>query len=316
MCFRTWVQRIVVASLCLVQIGYADFGYISYSTTNIGDDIQSVAAKRFLPKDSIPIDRAYVGEFSHDRPVKTIMNGFFMHTKKFAWYRTDVPPPEKSWPPSPSIDPLFVSIHFTKGFLPEALSDEAVQYLQDHGPVGARDLTTLKALQDKGVPAYFSGCLTLTLENPCHEREDVIYAVDLDDDCLSYLQSVVRSQIRVVHHGMLSLPLLNNDQRLLRAERILKMYGRAKCVVTGRLHATMPCLGLKTPVFLIVEKDNPRFLGLKELTHWCTKEDFLKGAYDFSFDAPPNNPPDYLPLREKLIATVRQWVANHAAGTA
>lgn len=44
----------------------AQFGYISYSTTNIGDDIQAVAAKRFLPEDSIPINREFVSEFTHE----------------------------------------------------------------------------------------------------------------------------------------------------------------------------------------------------------------------------------------------------------
>ena len=33
--------------------------------------------------------------------------------------------------------------------------------------------------------------------------------VDLDDACLKYLRSVVRSRIKVVHHGLLSLPGLS-----------------------------------------------------------------------------------------------------------
>jgi hypothetical protein len=302
------VAKAICFFLLLYTNGYCDFGYISYSTGNIGDDIQALAAKRFLPEDSIPIDREFVGQFSHNGMVKTIVNGWYMHTKSFAWYRTDVPGPTISWPPSTSIDPLFISIHFTDGFLPTVLSDESVEYLKQHGPIGARDYPTLGALQRKGIPSYFSGCLTLTLENSCQERDDIVYAVDLDDECLCYLRSVVKSRIKVVHHGLRFLSLLNNTQRLNYAEKLLQKYSRAKCVVTTRLHASMPCLALKTPVFLIVEDENLRFSGLKELVRCCTKKNFLAGKFDFNFDEPSENPTAYIPLREKLIETVTNWV--------
>ena len=168
---------------------------------------------------------------------------------------------------------------------------------------------TLGLLQGKGIPSYFSGCLTLTLDNPCHERDDIVYAVDLDKECLAYLRSVVRSKIKVVHHSLPWLPTLSNEKRLSYVKKLLRIYGGAKCVVTGRLHASMPCLALKTPVLLLTSESDERFVGLKELTRWCTKEDFLKGKYDFNFDSPSENPTDYLQLRENLNETVTNWVA-------
>ena len=38
----------------------------------------------------------------------------------------------------------------------------ALDFLKNAGPVGARDTRTLTKLKEKGVPTYFSGCLTLT----------------------------------------------------------------------------------------------------------------------------------------------------------
>ena len=59
---------------------------------------------------------------------------------------------------------------------------------------------------------------------------------------------------------------------------------RAKCVVTTRLHASMPCLGLKTPVLLInTQKDQYRFDGLKDLVRNCSRDEFLEGKVDFDF---------------------------------
>ena len=313
MCFhnplRYLAASVIVLFSLLFEKGYAEFGYISYSTTNIGDDVQAYAARRFLPKKSVPIDREFVGVFRRGRVVRTIVNGWFMHTKDFGWYRADVRAPKKSWPPSSSIDPLFISLHFADGFRAAALTDTSVNYLKQHGPIGARDYVTLAALQEKGVPSYFSGCLTLTLDNPCRTRNDIIYVVDLDDECLAYLRSTVQSEIRVVHHGLLELPSLTNGQRMRYVKKLLRRYGHAKCVVTTRLHAVMPCLAIKTPVLLVLRDENDsRFVGLKELARWCTKEDFLHGKYDFNFDAPTENPTTYLALRKNLIKTVTRWV--------
>ncbi len=307
------VSVFLCLSLALLQStnGYCEFGYISYSGGNIGDDIQALAAKRFLPEKSIPIDREWIGEFQHSGTVPTIVNGWYMCTKHCHWNRDGISAPEKSWPPAPCIQPLFISWHITDTFLPMALSDESVAYLKQHAPIGARDYGTLQALQSKGIPSYFSGCLTLTLENDAVERDEIIYAVDIGAECFRALRARTRSRIKVVHHWLRAFALLNNEQRLQYAVKLLKMYSRAKCVVTTRLHAAMPCLGLKTPVLLITNKNDSRFSGLRELTRWCTKQEFVAGTYAFDCDNPPNNPTTYLPLRERLIETVTQWVNIH-----
>ena len=98
MVFPRRFRWFVVGLLLFFARGYAEFGYVSYSTLNIGDDMQAYAARRFLPKKSLPIDREFVGVFRRSKAVRTLVNGWFMHTKDFAWYRADVRPPKKSWP--------------------------------------------------------------------------------------------------------------------------------------------------------------------------------------------------------------------------
>lgn len=130
----------ICPSLVLAEV---EFGYMSYHTINIGDDIQSIAAKRFLPKNCTGIDRESIGVFNQN--IKAIVNGWYMHTTANSpkWHRPFVRTPEECWPPSPTIDPLLISIHFTKAFLPFAFSQDGVEYLKKHGPVGARDYHTL-----------------------------------------------------------------------------------------------------------------------------------------------------------------------------
>lgn len=149
------------------------FGYISYSTYNIGDDIQAIAAQNLLQGKLIGLDRELISTYSFPKPLPTLINGWFMHTKT-EWYRTDIPAPEKSWPPSPSLRPLILSIYFHDCFLPHAFSKESIAYLKQNGPIGARDLSTLEELQKRNIPCYFSGCLTLTLDYPQVPRNNII----------------------------------------------------------------------------------------------------------------------------------------------
>lgn len=286
------------------------FGYVSYTSFNIGDDIQAIAAKQFLPEDAIGIDREFVGVFEHSTPLPTVINGWFMHTKDFLWPHFAIKPPQVSWPPSSSLDPLLISLHIAEGFIPYAFSEEAISYLQAHGPIGARDLNTLKELQSRNIPSCFSGCLTLTLENTHQEREDVIYAVDLDEGCYEYLKKNSSTRIERVTHIISRKLAYDPEKRLTYANHLLEKYKKAKAVVTGRLHAAMPCLAFETPLLLINDKKNPRFSGLRELTHQCTRNEFLKGKFDFDFDHPPQNPLHYLVLRDNLIEILNQWVKD------
>lgn len=59
--------------------------------------------------------------------------------------------------------PLLASIHINPDIEKIILSKKGIEYLKKHGPVGCRDKGTETLLKSKGIPAYFSGCLTLTL---------------------------------------------------------------------------------------------------------------------------------------------------------
>lgn len=282
------------------------FGYISYTSYNIGDDIQAIAAKKLLSGNVVPIDREFIGVFEYPMHLPTLVNGWFMHTKE-TWCHLNVPAPNKSWPPSPCIDPLIISFHINEIFLPYAFTDEGSAYLKAHAPIGARDLNTLKELQAREIPSYFSGCLTLTLDNESEEREDIIYAVDLDKECYHSLKLKTNSPIVRITHILNGKSAFDPEIRADIAHSLLEKYKRAKAVVTTRLHAAMPCLAFNTPVLLINERSDKRLHGLRELTHTCTRAEFLKGQFNFDFESPNPNPKDYLNLRQNLLDLINHW---------
>lgn len=132
---------------------------------NMGDYVQSLAADQFMHATEY-IERetldAYDGE-----PMKVILNGWFMHKPD-------------AFPPSSGIVPLFVSFHIRPEVETRLLTDRTVAYLKEHGPVGCRDRSTLAMLERRGVPAYFSNCLTLTLGQTFHHAEDASGVVFVD----------------------------------------------------------------------------------------------------------------------------------------
>ncbi len=66
---------------------------ISYSTLNIGDEIQSLAIKQLIDNVDHYIDRERLHEFKNNTPVKLILNGWYMDNPN-------------NWPPSKDIIPL------------------------------------------------------------------------------------------------------------------------------------------------------------------------------------------------------------------
>lgn len=58
-------------------MNHGKYALFSYTTGNVGDDIQSVAGSRFLSQVDYYINRDYMQEFqvADEEPIKLIMNG-------------------------------------------------------------------------------------------------------------------------------------------------------------------------------------------------------------------------------------------------
>ena len=270
------------------------YGLFKYETENIGDEIQSIAARRFLPSVDAYIDRDRLGEYCPDEETKIITNGWFMH----APYQ---------WPPkSGKVIPLTVSMYIDQAdskVLDTFFSDTSIKYLNDHGPVGARDLSTLELLQKHGVESYFSGCMTLTLQrDPSIPKGVFVLAVDVPQSVVEMVQS--HTGRSVIHASPYFDANMSQDDRFQLAEYFLYLYQSAAAGISTRLHAMLPALALETPVFLVKDRskyDEKRYAGLAELVNSATDEEYLNDYSLFDVDAPKKNPESYLKIRERLI---------------
>jgi hypothetical protein len=282
------------------------FGLLSYSTRNIGDEIQSLAARRFLPRIDRYVDRDFLNQIDGKEPLKLILNGWFTHR------------PE-NWPPAPEIVPLLVSFHITREVLPLNVNrlratdwltrGVALDYLRCHQPIGCRDPATTDLLEAHGVAAYFSGCLTLTLENRQPQRSDVTYCVDVGKAVERYVAERVGGPTVFQSHAVEVTESV--EARFRRAELYLERYATAKLVVTSRLHCAMPCLAFGTPVvFVTNDPENYRLHGLCDLTRHCSESALLDGLLEIDWREPEPNAGDIGALRRALIQRCTAFVQS------
>ncbi len=250
---------------------------------NLGDFIQSLAARQFYPKVDCLMDRDSMAQVSD--PCKAIING---------WYQLD-----DEYHYSTSIQPKVLSIHICnpKDFNKQV---KTLERWAEFGPIGCRDEKTAEFLRAHGFDAYFSGCLTTTLGRTFGGKQGVniergvkVVLADLNPDfvCkedisgLNIFQKVRHSIINRVANRKLSsiinelisadaevqttqhlAPLgLSDEEYFKQARGLLEIYEQADLVLTSRIHCALPCLGMGTPVVLFVNDEwDLRFPGLIE----------------------------------------------------
>jgi polysaccharide pyruvyl transferase len=286
---------------------------------NIGDDIQALAALQFTkdPDYYIPIDE--IGAFKtadSSNKVKAILNG---------WYTSN----PDSWPPSPAITPLFISFYLSDHVFPGyptpgpnahrpatevLLAAASKDYFKQHEPIGCRDLVTMERMKENGIDAYFSGCLTLTLESHGLERRDHIYIVDAECETHKLLKSApgsVLKKIRFMTHTLSNAGKYTTKERLQIANTLVKTYETAALVVTSKLHCALPCLAFATPVvFLLPEIGRSRLPGLLELMHHCSAYDLDRSNFEIPWLNPMPNPVSIKNLAENLRSRCSTFIAN------
>lgn len=292
---------------------------------NLGDYIQSLAASQYFPHVDGYIDRDHLSQLKEGI---VIGNG---------WYQLS--DEDHFIPKSSLIKFLPVSIHInnTNEAFPKVL-----ERLADLAPIGCRDLATLDFLERNGISAYFSSCLTTTLDIKFSDPEILsgkksrhgVYFVDLKPgypcSLFNFCKSVLGSRRAIISREVEALkkefateqiytlthevPLTTTHQeRFFLAEKLLKAYSSAKCVITSRIHAALPCLALGTPVVLVIrKKDVKRYGGLGDfLNHiWFDENGRLERVIERNGMGEIVNNNKHIPYANKLKETCREFIEN------
>ena len=207
----------------------------------------------FIKRDNIHEESQYKGLEN----VITIMNGW--------WMRPFNRKNDLSFEVPKNLKPIFTSFHIYENNL---LSEKYINTFREFAPIGCRDVDTVNKLKDKNIDAYFSGCLTTTIDfyKWSNKGSDETLYVDYPKEKLE------KNEIEIQHN----IPEFKEDFRKFFkiALNLLKRYSLSRKIYTSRLHCYLPCLGMEVPVEFNHSKNSKldtwgegheRFRGLKEL---------------------------------------------------
>ena len=222
------------------------FGTFSYDTrvcnvpeANLGDEIQAFPGLQYLP---------FLDSFIERDSLKA-PNGTYNITAFFDTWWGARPPPN-------NIHPIMLSMQIEKS-MQKNVSKHDIEYLKARAPIGCRDDTSLNFLKEHGVEAHFSGFFTLLINNPNINglRTDNIYLVDVNPNLVKLLPMEIQKKGIPIEHSMKGEEMSYSLSRFTAAYKLIEMYGRAKLVITQRIHAALSCVGMGTPVMFINSPD-------------------------------------------------------------
>ena len=156
-----------------------------------------------------------------------------------------------------NISPIILSIHIDNV---NKLDTIAINNLKKYQPIGCRDMYTFRGLKKYGIDAYFSSCLTTTLDidysvNDLERTNEIIfidYKFGYNKKIDNYIKSLNSYNFSNIVHTTHSFNLNNSqNKRFNIAKELLDKYSKAKLVITSRLHGALPCLALNSIYFIV-----------------------------------------------------------------
>lgn len=267
-----------------MKYGYLEFRYNNRShfdlrnggrpdvTINIGDNIQSLAVRSLCNRlgidDShlIAVNRDDIANYSGE-PVKLLMNGCF--------YRHCFPLP-------PNITPVFFGFNTNS----VKVIRENKHIFRKYAPIGCRDCATRDLFLSQGIPAYVTGCLTLTLEKrplpPKNGKVVLAFGSGSGEFPGSLLQHIpphlLQEMCLIYQREPVQVRPLGDTEIQMADETARRHLGtycnEARLVITPLLHVASPCMAMGIPVILARKDLDARFTAINKITPVHTPENF------------------------------------------
>ena len=274
-------------------------GYLG--SKNIGDFIQTKAVLDIVNSKNIKyIDRESL-HLQDGNITKTIINGWFMENPN-------------NWPPSEKIIPLFISFHITPAIKHKILQKQSLDYFKDHEPIGCRDIYTRDLLLENGIDAFFSSCLTTSIERDKYLKKSIPEGIivvgpfdrlkpNLDYKSIyKFLISIIKFPGKAINYNLklkkfkkylgkqrhsvkvfeqiTAHKIKSHTEGLRYANEMLEKIAESEIMITSRIHAALPAVAMGLKVIFIdegLEHENhkQRLSGLKNYFTNVNLKEFL-----------------------------------------
>lgn len=240
---------------------------------NLGDVLQGIVTKPFLPVDAKVVDRENLSNIEDEGTGLLIANGWFNHSFEH-------------FPPPANITPVYTSVHIANA---ELLKPKHIRrHFKKHAPIGCRDKKTLKLFLGWGIPAYYSNCMTITCTprapiNTTGKGEALLVdGVDhpIPEQVKTKIEQLVGQELtRVSHNPQDTSGSFEEyaEKGSVEINNLLKRYCEAAIIITTKIHCALPCLGMGANVLLIhPDPSDPRLNTVKEYIKIFSFEEIKK----------------------------------------
>ena len=330
------------------------------NATNIGDYVQALASSQFLPTLDGFVNREELSCYDGEECC-IIMNGWFMHDPSQWPPSEKIHPLFVAFHLNSSVSDSMLSeqgIEYLKKYEPIGCRDtNTTRLLKQHGIEAyfsaCMTLTLGKKYYDKGNDGivYFVDPIIPKSTKISEISKNVIYFLSHAQEVNKvakklYNEHPLTLKRRIITAGFIRLYLrwfdkrlitdaeyisqensyykdhFNTDlERLAEAERLVRLYARAKLVVTNRIHCALPCLGLETPVVFVSdakaeEISTCRFGGLIDLFNVMEcYPDGLTPKFDIEGKITvaniPNNKRMWKDYAQRLSSVCNEFITNN-----
>lgn len=170
---------------------------------------------------------------------------------------------------SKNIQPVFFGLTMPK----TALLPEEIKYYKKYEPIGCRDEQAYNTLRKYGINAYLGGCLTVTLpkRNVNTQKQKKIFIIDPPKNLKAYIPK------EILNNAIIDTHIFYNhiENPTEEAEKRYQLYkNEAKLMITGLLHASIPCLAFGIPVILARDFVSYRFAWVESLLKIYTTSEY------------------------------------------
>ena len=180
------------------------------------------------------------------------------------------------------IIPVFLSISLYRDSF--KFTQNNINYLIQHGPVGCRDWNTYVLMRQHSIPSYLSGCIAMTLpERSLAISSNKVYFVDAPEFIRNHVPKSYFDEARYVHHIVeISKECEEDpDYKWNYAYSLFQEYrDNAGLVITSRLHAACPCIASGIPTIVVREYKGYTFDWLDRFTKVYLKENVKDIEWD------------------------------------
>ena len=266
---------------------------------DLGEDILTYSVMKQMPKIDYIIEKNNLNTFVPEKEelVNTIIYGNFASNSL-------------ALPPSPFINPLFLSINFVNRInnKTDYFDKYLLEYLSDNSPIGLENSHIINYLEDKKVDSYTSGSLILTLEAfKGIKKGNKICLVDINKKIKNIIakktDSIITETTNIINEK--TYPSLSFEERMDIVEKELKLYQSCNLVITSRMESALAALALKVPTIFIYDDslDYDYYKEYLDLINSYEYEEYLeKPVLDVK------NQETYLDLKEKMNKTINKFI--------